>query len=275
MTFKRAFSLIELSIVLVIIGLLSASIVGSQKLVAQAKVKKVINEVKEIQDAIRVFYSTYNAYPGDIKDATSYWTSGTANGDGDKIIEHAVGTAGAGVSESGRAFQHLSLAGLVKGSYTAAAVLKDSPTIAYNSSISPKASYILTNFCLISSNSGNLTNLNHCGGSTASTIRLGSSESPESHTNTAVGYGVLSVEQASFIDRKIDDGLPRRGFVYSHNEYRYVSSSDDSRKEPECLRFEDGSGDPVDTASSPDKAFYNYGTDFKCNMSFDIEVMNQ
>jgi len=269
---KKAFSLVELAIVLVVIGLLSATIVGGQKLVEQMKTKKVISEVKTIQSALTTFNTMYDAFPGDMADATSYWTSGTDNGDGDKAIEVTADSSGTGSSETGRAFQHLSLAGLVDGSYTVGNVLETTPALAYDSKISKNAVYILTSFCLIKDTV--LTDNNHCGGNTDSVIRLGSAQSVEDHTDSYVGYGILTIEQASSIDSKIDDGKPRRGFIYSHNEYTVVSVSDDTREKAGCLRFETSLGATALTSTDVDLAFYNYGEDFKCNMSFDIDILN-
>ncbi len=61
-----AFSLIELSIVLIIIGLLVAGVTGGASLIESAKMKAFIEEVNSQKLAINVFYAAKGRYPGDI-----------------------------------------------------------------------------------------------------------------------------------------------------------------------------------------------------------------
>ncbi len=60
-----AFSLIELSIVLIIIGLLVAGVTGGASLINSAKQRSYINEVKNYSQAVNVFYAVRNRLPGD------------------------------------------------------------------------------------------------------------------------------------------------------------------------------------------------------------------
>ena len=60
------FSLIELSIVLIIIGLLIAGIVGGQSLIFSAKTQRAITEVKNWRQAVLLFKNIKNRLPGDI-----------------------------------------------------------------------------------------------------------------------------------------------------------------------------------------------------------------
>ena len=68
---KSAFSLIELSIVLIIIGLLVAGVTGGASLIKSAKTRALINEIRNYKQAINSFYVEKGRLPGD------------ANGDGD------------------------------------------------------------------------------------------------------------------------------------------------------------------------------------------------
>ena len=52
---NKAFSLIELSIVLIIIGLLVAGIIGGQSLVESAKIRNYLTEMKQYQVAVNAF----------------------------------------------------------------------------------------------------------------------------------------------------------------------------------------------------------------------------
>ncbi len=60
-----AFSLIELSIVLIIIGLLVAGITGSASLIESAKIQSVINELTTYKQALYTFKSMKDRLPGD------------------------------------------------------------------------------------------------------------------------------------------------------------------------------------------------------------------
>ena len=60
-----AFSLIELSIVLIIIGLLVAGITGGASLIESAKVKAFYDSLNQYKQAVYTFYSTHDRLPGD------------------------------------------------------------------------------------------------------------------------------------------------------------------------------------------------------------------
>lgn len=82
---KSGFTLIELSIVLVIIGLLIGGILVGQSLISNAQVKKVIKEQEQYFGALRLFKSQFNGLPGDSTRAGSLLnavTSGCCNDDG-------------------------------------------------------------------------------------------------------------------------------------------------------------------------------------------------
>ena len=61
-----AFSLIELSIVLIIIGLLVAGVIGGQSLIQTAKQRAFINELRNWDVAVNTFYSTKGKLPSDV-----------------------------------------------------------------------------------------------------------------------------------------------------------------------------------------------------------------
>ena len=60
------FSLIELSIVLIIIGLLVAGVTGGQSLIESAKIRSLINEINNWKQARYTFYAANGRLPGDI-----------------------------------------------------------------------------------------------------------------------------------------------------------------------------------------------------------------
>ncbi|MBY0355225.1 MAG: prepilin-type N-terminal cleavage/methylation domain-containing protein [Rickettsiales bacterium] len=130
---NKGFSLLELSIVLVIIGLLASGVMVGQSLVKAAEIRSVMADMDKLQTAIYTFREKYMAIPGDMRNATAFWgfaagTTGndaacqntystnarTCNGNGDGRIEHNAVNWG----ERFRALQHLANAGLLEGSYT-------------------------------------------------------------------------------------------------------------------------------------------------------------
>lgn len=128
---QHGFSLVELSIVLVILGLLAGGILAGQSLIRAAELRSVGTEYNRWITAMTAFNDQYGAIAGDMPNATRYWgdqaagtaacadagvadgTPGTCNGNGDG---NWGGGAGA-TAESIRAWQHLSLAGLIEGNY--------------------------------------------------------------------------------------------------------------------------------------------------------------
>lgn len=66
---NKAFSLIELSIVLIIIGLLVAGITGGASLIENAKIKGVIDEFNNYNTSINTFYSLKGRLPGDLNNS--------------------------------------------------------------------------------------------------------------------------------------------------------------------------------------------------------------
>ncbi|MFZ4124521.1 MAG: type II secretion system protein [Rickettsiales bacterium] len=113
---SRGFSLVELSIVLVILGLLTGGILAGQSLIRAAELRAVSTEQQRYTAAIGTFRDKYFAIPGDMINATSFG-AGTwiGNGDGDGTVE-TTGTAT--TNEISLFWVHLAAAGLIEGSYT-------------------------------------------------------------------------------------------------------------------------------------------------------------
>ena len=106
---KAAFTLVELSIALIIVGLVAIAIIGGGVLIDVAKNRKLISEITKYKTAIIAFYDKYHALPGDFNDATNIWgNSDMANGDGDLKIEDVGATVG--VYEHALANHHLAKA---------------------------------------------------------------------------------------------------------------------------------------------------------------------
>ena len=72
----NGFTLLELSIVIVIIGLIVAGISAGQSLVRQAQIRGLTNEVAQMEVAFNSFRLQYDAIPGDMANAGDYWGQG-------------------------------------------------------------------------------------------------------------------------------------------------------------------------------------------------------
>jgi prepilin-type N-terminal cleavage/methylation domain-containing protein len=115
-TTQKGFTLVEIAIVLVIIGLLLGGILKGQEMITQAKIKNVIADMSGVSAAMYGYQDRYRALPGDDKAANPRWSSADA-GDGDGIIEGTYLSTTA-TDESVNFWHHLRLAGFVSGTGT-------------------------------------------------------------------------------------------------------------------------------------------------------------
>jgi prepilin-type N-terminal cleavage/methylation domain-containing protein len=84
---QKGFTLVELAIVLVIIGIILAGIIKGQELITNAKIKRLYNAQKEIAAAIYTYYDRYGFYPGDDPQAATKFTNpAVTNGNANALI---------------------------------------------------------------------------------------------------------------------------------------------------------------------------------------------
>ena len=67
----KGFTLVELSIVMIIIGLLIGGILKGQELIQNARISQLISQSKAVTVAYNIFWDNYNALPGDVTSAPS------------------------------------------------------------------------------------------------------------------------------------------------------------------------------------------------------------
>jgi prepilin-type N-terminal cleavage/methylation domain-containing protein len=110
----KGFSLIELSIVLIIIGLLVAGIVGGAALVKSAQLRGVVSEAQSHRSGVNTYYGLYGRMPGAPEDnkykivtSASAWTALKKEG----IIERSLETDGSIGSKYRNAYWYLENAG--------------------------------------------------------------------------------------------------------------------------------------------------------------------
>src|ERR1039458_8026084 len=129
---KAGFTLVELSIVMVIIGLIIGGVLVGQDLISAASVRAQISQIEKYQTAVNTFRGKYGYLPGDIPDpyATQYgfqprgWRP-HGEGDGNGLIEGL--TPGCcyggdlyGSGEPLMFWEDLSSAGLINGTFNTA-----------------------------------------------------------------------------------------------------------------------------------------------------------
>lgn len=112
------YSLVELAIVMVIIGLLVSGALAGRELLKSAQIKAAISEIETYKIAVDSFLVQYEGLPGDLKNAASFWTGGvTANGNGNGRIGTNVVTDD---TEPYYAWDQLSLGRYISGAYSGA-----------------------------------------------------------------------------------------------------------------------------------------------------------
>src|SRR5688500_9404749 len=71
---SQGFTLVELSIVLVIIGLLSGGVLAGKELINNAARPKVMRTADELKTAVNAFRDRYGGLPGDLENAGKFWS---------------------------------------------------------------------------------------------------------------------------------------------------------------------------------------------------------
>lgn len=201
------FTLVELSIVIVIIGLIVAGVTAGQSLVKQASLRALVTDINNIKTSVTSFKLQYDSLPGDMANAYNYW--GTAlgctnqnveannagcNGNGDRKWDT---TGGKSAHEGLRAWQELNRAGLLSGNFDNASIGTATLTVGRDV---PKTAINNTAYQLEYTTCYTTKNSNH--------IRL---------TGLVAGVtgGNASVTPADgqSIDTKMDDSLATLGIV--------------------------------------------------------------
>lgn len=172
---QAGFTLIEIAIVLVIIGLLLGGILKGQELITSARVRNIIAQLDGTKAAVYGFQDRYRALPGDFSAATTQISGATRNGDGDGVIE--------GPDEAIAVWDHLSHAGFINGTYTYNAT--EGPTTTPNNPWGARLQLI---------NDPEYADVG----------------TPTARTNLKTGPQI-PVDILAEIDRKIDDGNALRG----------------------------------------------------------------
>lgn len=266
---KLAFTLIELSIVIVIIGLIVGGVLVGQDLIQAAKLRAVAGEYQQFQTALTTFKLKYSAIPGDMKNATTFWgadancdtsatylnpktSEATCNGDGDKIID--IIASGTGNNEVFNFWHHLGNAGLIDGTYTGVPSqgafnhLGSTP-----GSNVPKSVINGAGWQIGYAGAVTVSSAYYIEGTYNNFLTLGSPSASNNYIDTAA----ISPQDAWKIDAKLDDGIAGSGKIVS-SEIRNF-----------CYRNADGSYANFSTSVARADLIYDYDReDVQCLLHF-------
>jgi prepilin-type N-terminal cleavage/methylation domain-containing protein len=232
---KEAFTLVELAIVIVIIGLLVGGVLQGQELIKQAKVRSQIKQLLNIEAQTETFRAKYNCLPGDCLKATMFFGATDKNGntvrdgDGDQLIRSTVGAdtpyandnctqGGVYNSELPQFWLQLNNAGI--GSYTSDGISNTLGRGYPASAVESRVGVMVT--CLQKTGSEQALNPNLRKGNV---IGIGFHRNGTNNTNRIAYISGVSVwdthaesnqtgifsDIVRSIDDKIDDGLPLTG----------------------------------------------------------------
>jgi prepilin-type N-terminal cleavage/methylation domain-containing protein len=215
---KHGFTLVELSLVIIIIGFLIAGISAGHSLIKQAVITAVIDEKTQYINAAYTFRTTFGYLPGDFPNAFAYWglncapdgSPGDCNGNGDGQIYYVFGPSQPNQHEGLHAWQHMALAGIIPGSYTGIAVDVDNG--AEGGVDAPFSKYAPGIWVFTNTNNTYANPLYTDLTRQGNLLLLGQ----RSYNNMPL-VPLLTPSDAQNIDTKIDDGIPRSGYVFSDN----------------------------------------------------------
>ena len=198
----KGFSLIEVAIAVLVISLVATFSLKGKELIRTARLRAVIEQVETFKIATNSFVEKYGALPGDLQNAKELINESLANGDGNGEI--------ASIEDAKRFWSHLSKSGLISiEMINGYPISKIGGYFSVSSKISNKPGIWLI-------------------------LSKGTS-------NNQVFSGIMTPDDAHYIDKTIDTGLPTEGDVqilkgqYASGECIVDSKYNFKNKNADCV----------------------------------------
>jgi prepilin-type N-terminal cleavage/methylation domain-containing protein len=194
---QKGFTLVELAIVLVVIGLILGGVFKGQSLIDSARVRSLSSEVSGIRTAWYSFQERYRSVPGDFSNAATQIDSAALPGNGNGRIDDGQERAGV--------WQQLALAGLINGDFdgrqSAAGSATDNECRASTCPKNPFNGFYKISY---SAQAADAEDLAH-----------------EIYTGNQIPASILAE-----LDLKLDDGKPQSGRFRVHRDYASACTRD-------------------------------------------------
>lgn len=217
----RGYTLVEVAIVLVVIGLLVGGIFKVQQLIHGSQIRRLIADHDGFRMAIHAFTDRYGYEPGDYNNAALNvgCTPSCLDGNGNRRVEsNAIPVGGSEVHEDLLVWSHLSGAGLISGNYVMAGGA--AVATALNSPVNSGGRFWQFSF---DGNFGTVPT-----GTMAHNLKTGNQ---------------LSVDLIAQVDQRIDDGRPNTGsFQFSTFAVGGIQPTGGSTASPACTSAAVSSG---------------------------------
>lgn len=198
---RAGFTLVEMSVVIAIIGLLVGGVMAGASIIRSSELTTVMNESKLYINGFNNFVTKYGAPPGDLTDASTRW-SGAHNGNGDGYVLSST------PAEQYYSLEHLSKAKMI----TAPLIADNSSTVQIGTNLPTMSVRSVT---LYFTHAADLSGYLVTGATAYWTGWYYHFAVLARQTNgSALGLGgFLTGREAAEVDSKFDDGMPGLGSI--------------------------------------------------------------